>query len=126
MRMIELEVDDDRVVVTKRFTGRRLVQWRHRDGARVRTFRVFATARDQFAVYEREEPDWLGMAAAEGEIDRPDRADTDAWNGEWWSERRRTLDVFATVDAMTGRLPDDLISLVRAASDRPSVEDLDI
>lgn len=63
METIELKVDDGGVVRTKRFSGRLLLRRKQNEGLRTRTFSVYATARGQYAVHTRDEPDWSRMSA---------------------------------------------------------------
>lgn len=119
MRVIELEVDDDGVVVTKRFTGTLVARHTVRTGTRARSLRVYRTARGQFAVYDREDPDWTAPALS-------DDSDAQSWDGDWWRSGARTLRVFADVDALRATLPRELVAAVERAQAEPVVEDLDI
>lgn len=121
MKTVELEVDQDAAIVTKRFMGRKLVKWHEEQGRRMRSFTVFETAKGQLAVYEREEPNWYGIHQREYyEDDAPEQ-----WHHGWW-QPTRTLRVFPQVEAMEGELPDQLVAAVRGTIDTPLVEELDI
>lgn len=115
MTVIEVQVDDGPVVVTKRFTGRRLLHWRQEDGMRKHSFRVFRTAKGQFAVYERDDPNWDATSSWRG-----------GWPDGWWNPGKRQLSVFATTAEMAGILPDKLIAAITRAEETPAVEELDI
>ena len=62
LETIELKVDDGGVVRTKRFSGRLLLRRKQDEGLRTRTFSVYVTARGQYAVHTRDEPDWSRMS----------------------------------------------------------------
>lgn len=128
MGTVELEVDDGPVVRTKRFTGRLCLKWRRRvEGLRVQTFRVYATAKGQYAVHTRDDPDWTGMGSRDWDSAEADGADgTRTWEGEWWRPRERSLLVFPDAASMRGRLPDGLVDEVERMGAGPQVEDLDI
>ncbi|MEV6038390.1 EXLDI protein [Nonomuraea sp. NPDC052116] len=122
-KQVEVEVDDGPLVATKRFQGRRLFRLEHKDGLRVVTYEVYETARHQFAVYSRDDPDWSKLSAP-GED--PIWTDPATWAPEQYSTRNRTLQVFPDIESMENELPSDVIDLVRRAVTQPLVEDLDI
>lgn len=124
MREIEIEVQDGPVVSTKRFVGRPLVRFQEQHGIRLRTYRVYLTARDQFAVYVRDDTNWNALWS--GDEDDPvwDRPET--WRGDWWKTAERSLTVYPGLAAMGGVLPDELVEATRGAVSTPAVEDLDI
>jgi len=124
MRTIELKVDDGAVVGVKRFSGRQILRWSRQEGLRSRTARVYETARGQYAVHLRDEPNWDVLSSPED--DDPVWENPGTWHGDWWSSGKRELRVFAAVDDMEGELPDELIEAVRSVESRPLVEDLDI
>lgn len=124
MRTIELKVDDGAVVGVKRFSGRQILRWSRQEGLRSRTARVYATARGQYAVYLREDPNWVVLSGSDD--DNPIWDDPALGRGEWWHRGPRELKVFATIEEMAGELPDELVAAVRDAGTRPAVEDLDI
>ena len=62
MKTIELEVDDGAVAGVKRFSGRQILRWSRQEGLRSRTARVYETARGQYAVYLREDPNWTALS----------------------------------------------------------------
>lgn len=125
MTTIELAVDEGPVVVRKRFSGRRLLRWRQQDGGiRSLTARVYKTAKGQYAVHLRDEPNWDVLSSSED--GNPVWENPETWRGDWWSSGKRELRVFAAVDDMEGELPDELIEAVTSAESRPLVEDLDI
>ena len=124
MRTIELKVDDGAVVGVKRFSGRQILRWSRQEGLRSRTARVYETARGQYAVHLREDPNWTALSGSDD--DNPIWEDPALGRGEWWKRGPRELRVFATIEEMAGELPDDLVAAIRSAGDRPAVEDLDI
>lgn len=131
MRTIELAVDEGPVVVTKRFTGAPVLRFERVEAGRARTFRVYRTARGQFAVYQRDDPDWSAMADVGDWDDVRDEhggpgEQRDEWRGEWWASGPRTLRVYADIAAMADDVPADLVRALEAAADRPAVEELDI
>jgi ABC-2 type transport system ATP-binding protein len=122
-REIEVQVSDGALVTAKRFQGRRLFRLEHRDGLRVIAYEVYATARQQFAVYRRDDPDWARLSAAG---DDPIWENPESWAPDFYGTRSRTLQVFPDIDAMEAELPSDVVDTVRRAVTKPAVEDLDI
>lgn len=122
MRIIELEVDEgNSVVATKRFSGRQILRSRLGDGQRFQTFRVYATAKGQYAVHMRDEPNWSGLTR--GGDDALD--DAASWEGDWW-QSERSLHVFADIESMRDVLPGEVVQALIHLGDQPAVEDLDI
>lgn len=124
MHTVELEVDEGQVVTTKRFTGRQLLRYEESEGPRATTFRVYVTANGQYAVHQRNAPNWTVYAD-------PDRSgltedDPKLWKGDWWKAGPRTLRVFPDLASMTDELPAGLIDALGQAQQQPLVEDLDI
>ena len=124
MKTIELEVDDGAVAGVKRFSGRQILRWSRQEGLRSRTARVYETARGQYAVHLREDPNWAVLSGSDD--DNPVWEDPALRHEGWWKRGPRELRVFATIEEMAGELPDDLVAAIRSAGDRPAVEDLDI
>lgn len=124
MRQVEIEVQDGPVVTTKRFTGRELLRYEIRDGVRRVTFRTYVTARDQFAVYIRNDPDWTRFSSPAE--DDPVWDDERTWGTNWWDTTERTLRVFPDATAMRGELPDEVVDAVDRSLAQPAAEDLDI
>ena len=124
MENIELKVDDGGVVRTKRFSGRLLLRWKTDEGLRTRTFSVYSTARGQYAVHTRDDPDWSRMSAEDDDLPLWENQET--WSGEWWRTRHRELHVFPGTAEMRGEMPDALIEEIERADSQPVVEDLDI
>lgn len=124
MQQIEVEVNDGPVITVKRFTGRRLLRFENQDGPRVTTYRVYATAGEQIAVYQRDEPNWRAFASPDE--DSPVWSDEKTWSDDWWRSGQRSLAVFSDTAAMATELPQDLISAIVTALARPEVEDLEI
>ncbi len=122
MSTIELEVDDGPLVTTKRFTGRQVLRYEARDGLRTNTYRVYLTAKGQYAVYSRNDPNWALLSDENGRASE----DAEAWREEWWRTDQRTLRVFPDLAAMTGELPTELIDALTRAGHQSPVEDLDI
>jgi EXLDI family protein len=124
MSTIELTVDDGAAVVTKRFTGRQVLRFEEREGLRTTSYRVYLTAKGQYAVYSRNDPNWAATSRTDEQSTDTQRAE--AWNGEWWHTEGRTLRVFTDAGSMTGEVPQALIDALAASKDRPAVEELDI
>lgn len=124
MSTIELEVQDGPVVTTKRFAGRQLIRYELRSGMRVRAFRVYLTAKGQYAVYSRSDPNWSALSSPDE--DNPVWEDPRSWNTAWWESNERALGVFPDISTMEGELPSELIAAIIDAQAQPSVEDLDI
>ena len=124
METIELKVDDGGVVRTKRFSGRLLLRRKQNEGLRTRTFSVYATARGQYAVHPRDEPDWSRMSAEDD--NSPLWENQETWEGEWWNTKHRELHVFRDITGMRGEMPDYLIDEIERVESQPVVEDLDI
>lgn len=122
MQTIELAVDEGNIVTTKRFTGRQVLRSQIKDGRRVQTYRAYLTAKGQYAVYTRDDPNWSALTRT-GD-DAPGDAET--WEGEWWHTGQRTLQVFPDLASMRGIVPDDVTEALASIGDQPTVEDLDI
>ncbi|WP_052460482.1 EXLDI protein [Microbacterium gorillae] len=124
MKTVEVEVQTDAVATVKSFVGRRLLRYEHGEGLRRTSYRVYATAKGQLAVYRRDDPDWRALTSADE--NNPIREDPSTWSAQWWASGEKTLSVFADTDAMRAILPDELIAAVEAALRAPEVEALDI
>ena len=124
MQTVEVEVNDGPIVSTKRFTGRRILRFEERDGLRVNVYRVYLTAKGQYAIYQRNDPNWAAMSNTEGT--GPGWDDQETWQGDWWHSGNRTLEVFPDVKAMKGHVPDGLLEALTQAAKKPLVEELDI
>jgi len=124
MQQIEVEVNDGPVVTIKRFTGRQLMRFESPDGPRQTTYRVYATAGGQIAVYRRDDPNWRAFASPDE--DHPVWSDERTWSSDWWQSGQRSLTVFPDVAAMTDDLPQDLISAIVTVLTNAPVEDLEI
>ncbi len=124
MQTIEVEVNDGPVVSTKRFTGRRILRFEERDGLRVTVYRVYLTAKGQYAIYQRNDPNWVAMSNTEGT--GPGWDDAQTWQGNWWHSGNRTLKVFPNMEDMKGHVPDGLLEALTQAAKKPLVEELDI
>lgn len=125
MDTVELDVDEGSIVKTKRFQGQLLIRWRQEVGTRTRSFRVFKTANGQFAVYERNDPNWALFSSPDE--DDPVWERPEVVSGSWWRSEARRLTVFPDIGAMAAALPDDLIEAVRHTVDgTPATEELDI
>lgn len=122
MQTIELAVDEGNIVTTKRFTGRQVLRSQIKDGRRVQTYRAYLTAKGQYAVYTRDDPNWSALTRT-GD-DAP--VDAETWEGEWWHTGQRTLQVFPDLASMRGIVPDDVTEALASIGDQPTVEDLDI
>lgn len=124
MSSIELEVQEGPVVKTKRFTGRQLIRYEVCSGMRVQAFRVYLTAKGQYAVYSRSDPNWSALSSPNE--DNPVWENPSSWNTAWWESNERTLRVFSDISTMEGELPSELIAAITSAQAQSSVEDLDI
>lgn len=124
MSQIELEVQDGPIVTTKRFTGRQLLRYEMRDGLRVTAFRVYLTARDQIAVYTRNDPDWSRLSSPDE--NNPVWEDERTWGTNWWDTTERSLRVYPDTDAAAVELPAEVVAAIREALTQPAIEDLDI
>ncbi len=123
MKTITVNLDQGPVTVTKRFQGRQLLRWSRTEGLRVYSARVYLTARGQYAIYTRDDPDWSAVSSGD---DADPVWEDPAWNGRWWQRGARELRVFASIESMAGQVPEDLVAAVRAHQDQPEIEDLDI
>lgn len=124
MSTIEVTVDEGPAVVTKRFVGRHVLHFEEREGTRTASYRVYLTARGQYAVYSRTDPDWSALSRS-GDTDA-DAEDPETWSGEWWRAGERTLRVFPGLDAMVGQVPEALCEALASVAEQPAVEELDI
>jgi len=124
MKHIEVEVQNGAVATVRRFVGRRILRFEHREGLRRTSYRVYATANGQLAVYRRDDPDWRALSSPDE--NNPVWDEPATWNGEWWATGEKSLAVFADTGAMVSALPDELISAVDAALRAPEIEVLDI
>ena len=104
--------------------GRLLLRRKQNEGLRTRTFSVYATARGQYAVHTRDEPDWSRMSAEDDKSPLWENQET--WEGGWWNTKHRELHVFRDITGMRGEMPDYLIDEIERAESQPMVEDLDI
>ena len=68
MSSIEVTVQDGPVVATKRFVGRQVLRYELGDGMRTQTFRVYLTAKGQYAVHSRNDPDWSKLSTPDDDI----------------------------------------------------------
>lgn len=120
-QIIELDVTENGLTRRQRFRGRTLISITQRHDLRVVRYSVYVTAKEQFAVYRRDEPDWSRMA--------PDNtatwSDPRTWDDDFYDEDR-TLQVFPDIAAMRTALPDDVVDAIAEAQARPAVDDLDI
>lgn len=124
MQVIEIEVDDGPVVTTKRFTGRQILRYEVPEGLRTRSFRVYETAKGQYAVYIRDNPNWAALSSSDG--DDAVWQDPQTWQGPWWRSGERALRVFPDLDSMGGELPEEVSAAAAQALRRPTIEELDI
>lgn len=124
MQQVEVEISDGPVIAVKQFIGRRILKFEDQNGPRSTTYRVYATAGGQFAVYRRDDPNWRAFSTADEQD--PVWNDPQTWSTDWWQSGRRSLSVFPTSAAMVGELPAALIEAVEVAMSRPEVEELDI
>jgi EXLDI family protein len=124
MQTIEVEVNDGPVVSVKRFVGRKILRYEERSGLRTTTFRVYLTAKNQYAIYQRNDPDWGTLSNTEGT--GPGWEDAETWQGDWWHSKERSLQVFPNLDSMKGHMPSELIAALTQTQQQPAVEELDI
>jgi EXLDI family protein len=120
---VTVKLGDGWAVREKRFLGRRLVRLSLPAGSgRVVRYDVHLTRRGQLAVYSREDLDWT-QAAQE---DSPLWRDPATWTSDWYRPGPRELQVFPSVEAMAGHMPEEVVEAARQALDQPPVEVLDI
>jgi EXLDI family protein len=124
MKVVEVEVDDGPVVTVKRFRGSQVLRYETRGGLRALSFRIFATAKGQYAVYFRDDPDWSRLSSPRE--DDPVWENPGTWDGTWWETNRRSLHVFPDLASMEGKLPAEVINALIKAEAQPGVEELDI
>lgn len=124
MKTVEVEVDDGPVVTTKQFRGRQLLRYETRSGLRALSYRIFVTAKAQYAVYTRDDPDWSRLSSPRE--DDPAWEDPRTWDGKWWKTKDRTLRVFPDRASMEGELPVEVINALIKAETQPAIEELDI
>jgi EXLDI family protein len=124
MTEIEVEVQDGPVVTAKRFTGRLLLRYQRRDGLRVTAFRVYVTAKGQYAIYTRNDPDWSRLSSPSE--DNSVWEDPSTWETSWWETTERSLHVFPDTASMADEVPAPLIKAITDAQSKPAVEVLDI
>lgn len=124
MSSIEVTVQDGPVVATKRFVGRQVLRYELGDGMRTQTFRVYLTAKGQYAVHSRNDPDWSKLSTPDD--DSLIWEDTRTWSTRWWETTERALRVFPDITAMQGELPSELVEAIVTAAGQPTIEELDI
>lgn len=100
-----------------RFTGRLLARWRQRNpqDLRIRTYKVFQTARGKFAVFVRDMPDWGRWSQA-------------GWENYPWPDEGmdRHLEVYDSLEALKERVPREVGIAAERALQGTRVEELDI
>lgn len=124
MNLIELEVDDGPMVTTKRFAGRQVLRYEAQEGLRATVFRVYRTAKGQYAIHIRNAPNWAALSNTDE--NNPVWNNPATWGNEWWHSGQRTLRVFPDLASMEGELPTDLIEALARAEQQPLIDDLDI
>jgi EXLDI family protein len=120
--IIELDITDGAIIRRKRFRGRKLVSIVQRHDLRKIRYTAYVTAKEQYAVHVRDEPDWSRMAPR----DTATWTDPRTWDEDFYTDRDNTLHVFGDLEAMRGELPDDVVTAVHDAASAPATEDLDI
>jgi EXLDI family protein len=96
------------------------------DRAHVLQYRVYLTAKGQFAVSIREEPDWTHWGrywAHRGRHRDPREGDPWDQGGDWWNPVCR-LEVYSTLDELRDNIPPELFAVVQSV--KGGIEDLDI
>lgn len=136
-RMVDLEdakgagFDDVTVQVgvgkgrRQRFAGVLLLSWQLADANHVVDYRVWRTRKGQFAVHMQKGQEHVWTAGKDGTAT--------GWRKHFASDQQygvipehATLEVFEDVEAMRGKLPEELVRLVESVGEHPLVEDLDI
>jgi EXLDI family protein len=120
--IVEVRITDGPITRTQRFRGRQLVTVSQRHDLRRVRYTVYVTAKEQYAVYVRDEPDWSRMSSD----DHKTWQDPRTWDEDFYNEHGTSLNVFPDLDSMQGELPDDVVGAIAEAATRPAVEDLDI
>lgn len=121
VEVVELDVADGATVQRQRFHGHQVARVEQTHDLRTITYRVFHTAKGQYAVYTVDRPDWRQWSR-----DAAAWEDPRTWTSDYYASRDRTLDVYPTLEAMLAELPDDIAETVRAAIAKPTSIDLDI
>ena len=120
--IVEVRITDGQITRTQRFRGRKLVTVSQRYDLRKVRYTAFITAKEQYAIYVRDEPDWSRMSPD----DHNTWQDPRTWDEDFYSEHGTSLNVFPDLDSMHGELPDDVVDAIAEAASQPAVEDLDI
>lgn len=120
---IAVKVGDGWAGQEKRFLGRRLVRLSlPRQPGRITRYDVFATHRGRIAVHVSDTADWAATAREDTDL----WDDPATWDPSWYGPGPRRLDVFDTVEAMAGAVPDDVVDAARQALEQRPVDVLDI
>ena len=122
-KKIEVEVDDGPLVLKKRFQGRRLLRLERKVDLRILAFEVYKTAKGNLAVYHRDDPDWSRLSGGDNDAVW---ANPITWSSSFYNTHGKGLDVYPDLEAMSGKVPDEVVSAVQRALETPAVEDLDI
>ncbi len=109
----------------QRFVGVLLVEWGHSSKDRVEQFHVYLTRTGKIALHVERSPEFIHMAGPDGKATgwRKHLSQDQTWGQ---TPPTATLEVLDSVEALRGRVPDELYDLVAAAAEQPVVEDLDI
>lgn len=119
LREIKVRMYKHGVRSYKRFHGVELIRTRRRGvGNMIEMFEVYQTARGQFALYRRDEPDWTWRA-------NPAQADSVA-DCDPLAEIVSSFEVYPTKESLARALPDEISRQVDEMLETPAVEDLDI
>lgn len=118
---IELDVTDGPTTVRTRFQGHRIARLTQTHGLRAVTYSIYRTAKNQYALYTVDRPDWQRWSHDESMWEQPE-----TWAPTFHAPHERSLTVFPTPDELIAHLPDDLADAARQAMNAPAIRDLDI
>ncbi|GAB1818762.1 EXLDI protein [Herbidospora sp. RD11066] len=131
---ITLKVGRGGAVRRQRFSGVLLGEWGRTVGGRDEQYRVYRSRQGKYVLHVERGPeytdsmprdagDWVsGLFSREALRVYLGLADSD-WG---FVQGEATLDVFATVEELRGRVPAEFYDLITDLGRRPTVEDLDI
>ena len=120
--IVEVRITDGSVTRTQRFRGRKLLTVTQRHDLRRVRYTAYITAKEQYAVHVRDDPDWSRMSSDDHET----WLDPRTWDDDFYTEFGNSLHVFPDIDSMLGELPDDVVDAIAHAATQPAIEDLNI
>jgi EXLDI family protein len=112
-----------------RFSGVLLGTWGRATSTRQEEYHVYRTRSGKFAVHVQRSPEWADPNSSGNWV--RDLAnwrvmlgiDESSWS---FTQAESTLEVAATLEELTGKIPAELYAIVAALADEPAVEDLDL